>query len=256
MASAMRGIPQTWNRYAYVTNCPLTCIDPTGMFMEWVKDKDGAPLWVPHDEYVAKESERSKLALWTDSNELKYKSTEGVVELDPAGPSENLPQGWTLDGVPVGDPAEPGLQPAPAGENNAESTATDTPPLAMSSSGDPRRNWFSMYSDAHSRRSRGQALFPDIRGLDAERHRWATRQTALRWGTGTARTFGVLNEVQGFIFHDLGPLINDAARSYPSGIFISTRQNWAFQWSDLQHNERGIREANIIMNQPKSNIPK
>ncbi|MBK6722987.1 MAG: hypothetical protein IPG58_06800 [Acidobacteria bacterium] len=30
MASAMRGIPQTWNRYAYVTNCPLTCIDPPG----------------------------------------------------------------------------------------------------------------------------------------------------------------------------------------------------------------------------------
>ncbi|MBK6590047.1 MAG: hypothetical protein IPG22_17320 [Acidobacteria bacterium] len=32
MASGRLVDPQTWNRYAYVTNCPLPCIDPIGMF--------------------------------------------------------------------------------------------------------------------------------------------------------------------------------------------------------------------------------
>jgi hypothetical protein len=32
MASAAVANPQTFNRYSYVTNSPLTQIDPTGMF--------------------------------------------------------------------------------------------------------------------------------------------------------------------------------------------------------------------------------
>jgi RHS repeat-associated protein len=32
MASAVTSNPQTFNRYSYVTNSPLTQIDPTGMF--------------------------------------------------------------------------------------------------------------------------------------------------------------------------------------------------------------------------------
>ncbi len=59
-----------------------------------------------------------------------------------------------------------------------------------------------------------------------------------------------LNSLKSFIFHDLGPLIN-MANGVPT-----VRLQWAFQWSDLQHNEREIDEANTIMNQPKNNIPK
>ncbi len=187
---------------------------------------------------------------------MKYDSGEGTVTLDPRGPNPETPWGWTLDSVAVGDPNETALDPSVPAENRAESTATDTPPLVMGSIGDPRRNWYIIYLDARARRSRAQALFPDSRGLDAERHRWATRQTALRWGTGTARTLGLLNELQGFIFHDLQPLASDALRARQSGFFISTRRQWAFQWSDLQHNERGINEARIIMNQPENNVPK
>jgi len=177
---------------------------------------------------------------------MNYPSAEGQVTLDPRGPNPETPWGWSLDSIAVGDPAQPALQPAPPGENIASDTATSTPPMVMSSIGDPRRNWYLMYIDISVRRSRGQGLFPDTRGLDTERHRWATRQTALQWGTGTARTFGVLNEFQGFIMHDLFAL--------PST--FEGRRGWAFQWSDLQHNERGIDEANIIMNQPKNNVPK
>lgn len=209
---------------------------------EWV-NQGGRPIWVSPEEYA---KNPSAYTLWT---EMEYDSADGRVKLDPRGPNPETPWGWTLDSIAVGDPSQPALQPSAPGVNRAESTATNTPPRVMNSMGDPRRNWLSIYQDANARRSRAQALFPDSRGLDAERHRWATRQTALRWGTGTARILGGLNEMQGFIFYDLRPLIGDTVRATQSGIFISTRGSWAFQWSDLQHNERGIDEANILMNQ-------
>lgn len=264
--------PQSLNRFVYVLNNPLKLIDPSGfswenphghskksniwmdtskfqldfmVWREWV-NKDGRPVWVPPAEYAAKQTDLSKLPLWT---EMTYSSEDGEVNLDPNGPNPNTPWGWTLDKVAVGDPSQPALPPSPPGENAGADTATGVPPMGMSFMGDPRRNALSMYWDVSALRSKGQALFPDTRGLDAERHRWASRQAALHWGTGTSRTFGVLNEIQGFLWHDLGPAIN-MVRGVPVA-----RPTWAFQWSDLQHNEVGISEASVILNQPKNNVP-
>ncbi len=279
-ASASIKNPQTFNRYSYVLNNPINLVDPSGLipnltgakgdidlsnnwslsdkrgfddmrFREWVRDPScSCPLWVPKDVYATQQTEESKYPLIT---QLEYQSREGMVRLDPSGPRPGVPQGWYLDGVAVGQTNDSStetevIRPNPPGENNAESTATDTPPMIMSSIGDPRRNLYIMYQDFRTRRIRGQSLFGNN---DPQRHRWATRQSTLRWGSGTARTFGVLNEIQGFIWHDAAPLASRALRCYQFRACVSTRPVGAFEFSDLVHNEEGITEGKTIINNQK-----
>ncbi|WP_167765446.1 MULTISPECIES: RHS repeat domain-containing protein [unclassified Brevundimonas] len=51
-----------------------------------------------------------------------------------------------------------------------------------------------------------------------------------------ARTAGVVNEVQGFVIHDIRRLPSRLRRDTP----------WAFQWSDLSDNERGFAAARCL----------
>ena len=271
LIAGVRTNPQSLNRYSYVMNQPLRFNDPSGhlpespnekikdysknnpwyepsqdfvpVFKEWVNN-NGRPLWVPPDEYAAGQTERSKFPLWT---ELTYQSSEGQVTLDPRGPNPETPWGWTLDRTPVGS-GESGPEPPTApGQLQASETAMELPGI-VSHTNDIFHllRFFEIYNYSRNLRSRGQALFPDSVGRDAQRHRWATRQLALQYGTGTARTFGVLNEGQGFIMHDLFAL--------PST--FEGRRTWAFQFSDLQNNELGIDDASSIIKNQRNIVPK
>jgi RHS repeat-associated protein len=163
-ASANVKNPQTFNRYAYVINNPVNSVDPSGLlpdFMktatnvwndkewlnrqnmlvlkEWVKDNDGRPLWVPHDEYNAKQTERSKYPLWTESGgTMAWNTPEGRVELDPNGPSTFVPQGWWLNGIPQGEVVNGNNSPI----NNQETSRATENPLSVGRFGFQRQQRF------------------------------------------------------------------------------------------------------------------
>jgi RHS repeat-associated protein len=89
------------------------------------------------------------------------------------------------------------------------------------------------YPRAHEVRIEGHNLFPDPVKDSSPRHRWGARTLTREVGPTTTRNLGVLNEIQGFIWHDLPHL-----RSRLSG-----QTPWAFQFDDLIDNEIGIWEA-------------
>ena len=89
-----------------------------------------------------------------------------------------------------------------------------------------------MYSDASYLRQKGHEIFPrEVNS--AARHSWASEALATKWGGGNARIFGILNEIQGFVWHD--------ALNLPSRMRGDTP--WAFQWDDLMNNETGFDNA-------------
>jgi RHS repeat-associated protein len=101
------------------------------------------------------------------------------------------------------------------------------------------------YSAAHSLRVQGHNRFPGEVN-SAQRHQWASEEMALEYGESTARFYGVMNEVQGFVRQDLG-IFPDGLRS---GIHwnrlpraIRGERAWAFQISDLWNNEIGFARA-------------
>ncbi len=71
---------------------------------------------------------------------------------------------------------------------------------------------------------------------DTERHITMSFEMTLRYGPGITRSAGLVNELQGFILHDLPRL--------PSR--INNNGPWAFQLSDLLHNEQGIQLAELL----------
>lgn len=256
--------PQSLNLFCYVVNQPLKYNDPSGhqweeperksnvdlssrlaiiemethypRYREWVNN-NGRALWVPFAEYAAQQSARSKLPRWT---EMKYPSAEGEVTLDERGPNPDVPWGWSVDGTAVGtstgaveDPSSPGQLPGSA-------LAPTNAPLGFHSVGPSIEgtNLFFAYRSGDALRRRGHLLFPDTRGLGAERHRWASRQMALQFGSWRTRLFGFANEVQGLVYWDM---------RYQSRFGSPNRQR-AFQLEDLVNNEQGIADANRIRN--------
>ena len=89
-----------------------------------------------------------------------------------------------------------------------------------------------MYSDAADLRRQGHQQFPS-EANSAARHQWASKQLAMEYGNFNARVFGVANEVQGFLWHDIWRLPSRFRGDTP----------WAFQLDDLINNERGFNRA-------------
>ena len=86
-----------------------------------------------------------------------------------------------------------------------------------------------VYQDAAQIRAQGHQQFPGEANSSA-RHAYGAEQMTERYGPDVARGFGALNEVQGFLWHDLWRLRDR----------IAGRSPWAFQWQDLKDNETGI----------------
>jgi hypothetical protein len=89
------------------------------------------------------------------------------------------------------------------------------------------------YQTARTIRIRGHNKF---RGLSDDRHAWASEQLTIVYGPHLTRTYGVLNEIQGLVMHDLPDL---RAR-------LSGERPWAFQFSDLIANEVGIKRGEAV----------
>jgi RHS repeat-associated protein len=85
------------------------------------------------------------------------------------------------------------------------------------------------YSRAVAVRSQGHQMFPGTANSSA-RHQWAARTLTHEVGPTTTRDLGMLNEVEGFIVHDLWNL--------PSRLRGQTA--WAFEGRDIVDNELGI----------------
>ena len=108
------------------------------------------------------------------------------------------------------------------------------------------------YRDAERIRREAGRRFPRQENgtdpFDPERHRMAARELALAHGTGPARWAGVANELQGLGIWDLG-ILPTPGWGLPRGPWntlpgrLSGSDPWAFQWSDLMHNEEGFEEA-------------
>jgi RHS repeat-associated protein len=88
------------------------------------------------------------------------------------------------------------------------------------------------YPRAIQARTLGHQMFPGTQNSSA-RHQWAAGTLTTEFGPTTTRDLGVLNEVQGFLWHDLGNL--------PSRLRGQTA--WAFEFQDILDNELGILEA-------------
>ncbi len=89
-----------------------------------------------------------------------------------------------------------------------------------------------MYGFAHEMRGAMHQRLPGNEHSN-QRHRQMSSMMAREYGGAATRAFGVGNELQGFVLHDLPDL---SAR-------LSGRRPWAFDWMDLAANESGIAEA-------------
>ncbi len=75
LASGRMGNPQTWNRYAYVVNSPLTLVDPDGLEPETIADlikrlkqqRENAPIPVPEVQLVTQIAMRPVFQLTTNN---------------------------------------------------------------------------------------------------------------------------------------------------------------------------------------------
>lgn len=94
-----------------------------------------------------------------------------------------------------------------------------------------------VYQDAAQIRAQGHQLYPGEANSSA-RHAYGAEQMTERYGPDIARAFGVLNEVQGFLWHDLWRLRDR----------IAGRSPWAFQEQDLVDNETGIARGTCTYN--------
>lgn len=92
--------------------------------------------------------------------------------------------------------------------------------------------FYDMYDDAARIRQLGHQLYPGEVN-SAQRHQYGARQLASLHGEHLARAIGILNEIQGFLWHDIWNL-----RSRVQG-----RSPWAFQLDDMLQNEEGIAQA-------------
>lgn len=98
----------------------------------------------------------------------------------------------------------------------------------------PNANTFSlqMYRDAMAIRIQGHQMFPGEANSSA-RHQWAAQDLAERYDIMNARMYGMLNEIEGFLWQDL--------RHLPSR--LEGNSAWAFQLQDLRDNEIGFDRA-------------
>jgi RHS repeat-associated protein len=92
-----------------------------------------------------------------------------------------------------------------------------------------------MYEDIGRRRVNGHNRFPG-EGNSFMRHCTVSCEIGMHWSVGEARAFGVGNEFQGFIWHDLFRL--------PSR--ISGETPWAFQLDDFAANEKGFSCVSMV----------
>lgn len=90
----------------------------------------------------------------------------------------------------------------------------------------------SVYARAAELRVEGHTKYPGEANSEV-RHQWAAEELARSEGEWTARAFGAMNEVQGFLWHDIWDLPGRLSGVHP----------WAFQLSDLVNNEVGIERA-------------
>ena len=99
-----------------------------------------------------------------------------------------------------------------------------------------------MYHDATAIRLQGHQTFPGEANSSA-RHQWAAQELAGRYDTMNARMYGALNEIQGFLWHDLWKLPSRIEGDSP----------WAFQLQDLMDNEIGFGRADCdrMKNEPQ-----
>jgi hypothetical protein len=94
-------MPQSWNRYAFVINNPLTYIDPSGTI--WVRNnQNGKIYWIPDNQWgnASKQTYNNGKTLYTPlkSSEMEFDSKKGRVRLDPRGPTNDNPSGYTIIG--------------------------------------------------------------------------------------------------------------------------------------------------------------
>ena len=101
-----------------------------------------------------------------------------------------------------------------------------------------------VYQDARALRSQGHSLFNGPAN-SSPRHRWASEQMTLRWDGQTTRLFGVLNEIQGLLWHDLPDLRGR----------ITGERAWAFHFNDFIDNEMGIVCGRQKLGEPTIWIP-
>ena len=100
-------LPQSMNRYTYVMNNPLFFIDPSGLI--WVQaagcsGEKCQPQWIDDAEW-GKYSDDERKPYEIVKN-LTYDSVSGnQVVLDPNGPSDDNPAGWTFGGSNSGSGA-------------------------------------------------------------------------------------------------------------------------------------------------------
>jgi RHS repeat-associated protein len=89
-----------------------------------------------------------------------------------------------------------------------------------------------IYRDFHDARVQGHHRFPGEVN-SATRHETVSYEMTLKHGRFLTWTFGFINEVQGFLWHDLPDLQGR----------LSGHSPWAFQLRDLDDNFRGIMRA-------------
>ena len=94
------------------------------------------------------------------------------------------------------------------------------------------KNFKEFYNDARELRIDGHRRFPGTENSNI-RHETISYELASKYGSFWTRNAGIANEIQGLILYDIPDI---------SGRLSGVRP-WAFQFSDIVANERGIQKS-------------